>query len=1027
MDVKPDSFEGEKKVFECFEKYLSNSIICYYNREINGHEFDFCLLIKNVGLIIVEVKGWNTSHIDKVISPDEIWLKGDSKPTKSPKKQARGYQWVLLNYFQDYYGINPLITSCVCYPFLSEIQFNSCGLNIVSEPDNTILADDLISENALMLKLGKIFNKYKTSNCDKCNGKLYDIIRNHFENACNQEENYLNYSELRIYSSSISISDISNFIECYMSGIKEIIFINDKNALYLIQKNLNDLFKERKICVEGGNIVLNSNSGPNIEITNDKISLFNFECYYIEELSNLIKNNIIIENGNLQNDFNLIENISKKCDFNFQQYIVEHAPCDCHIQVKAGAGTGKTFSMISRISYLCNESSKSRIIDPANEIAMLTFTDEAALNMRNRIKKQFKNYFALTLKKKYLNLICSIERMRISTIHSFAKDIIQCTSTPLGIGSEFSTVTGVYQRRQILRRYLSKYFEEKNNDDPSFIYNLPVSIYDLETYLLDFIEKCYNKGIDIKAIKSDSLGNPIAEMPFLKELIISVLSEAEKEYSNYLLDNNQVDLDEYMIYLNKCIKHESFNPNLYLFKFVFIDEFQDVDDCQISTFLEMSQKIPFKFFIVGDLKQSIYRFRGATLDAFTKMGCDSSSWKNYSLNINYRSDKRLLSEYQHIFSKMGQGNLIPYSIDDFLVGLKENCYFNDNFVEKITYSSEYENNDNFYDYLFECVEARKEELEKLSLEKKLSVSEKTIAILVRKNFEVSNVLKEGRKRNILVESDKNSNLYKLQSTIDLCKLTSALCNPYNSLYLFDLIQSNNVNVKFDVLNLVGKNEKEKLEILINCLDTYYSNILNMPWNELVSCVQKKNILQILRKIYESSKPWKTFSLDLDSEIYYRINYELVFEELARANKKNYLTLESINESLILAITKEMSAKSRDYIEYEDRVRIICLTIHASKGLEYDTVIMPFTKTPLNAVKKDSIEVVDFDEKIGYCFNFDKPYANEYFDLENEIDEIIKEECRILYVALTRAINKFIWFGKEKNEKFNWAKILDGDI
>ena len=44
---------------------------------------------------------------------------------------------------------------------------------------------------------------------------------------------------------------------------------------------------------------------------------------------------------------------------------------------KAGAGTGKTFSMISRISFICHQASNANILDVKNEIAMLTFTTEA--------------------------------------------------------------------------------------------------------------------------------------------------------------------------------------------------------------------------------------------------------------------------------------------------------------------------------------------------------------------------------------------------------------------------------------------------------------------------------------------------------------------------------------------------------------------------------------------------------------------------------------------------------------------------
>jgi ATP-dependent exoDNAse (exonuclease V) beta subunit len=211
----------------------------------------------------------------------------------------------------------------------------------------------------------------------------------------------------------------------------------------------------------------------------------------------------------------------------------------------------------------------------------------------------------------------------------------------------------------------------------------------------------------LKNIDSSALGEPISSMPYLKELLTSVLASAEKEYSNYLLDNNEVDLNEYMIYLNKCISHESFNSRLYKYKYIFIDEFQDVDDSQINTFLKMNEKIDFKFFIVGDLKQSIYRFRGATMDAFTKMGCEASNWNHYSLNTNYRSDYRLLDSYENIFEKMGDADLIPYTSIDYLKGIKKNKFIDKDFVKKVNYIVKDGDFDDFYDSLFKEVIDRK--------------------------------------------------------------------------------------------------------------------------------------------------------------------------------------------------------------------------------------------------------------------------------------------------------------------------------
>ena len=70
-----------------------------------------------------------------------------------------------------------------------------------------------------------------------------------------------------------------------------------------------------------------------------------------------------------------------------------------NLLVMAGAGTGKTFSMVSRIAYLCNRTTDA-VVDIVSDIAMITFTKDAAENMNSRVKKMFMNYFVLTSNEK---------------------------------------------------------------------------------------------------------------------------------------------------------------------------------------------------------------------------------------------------------------------------------------------------------------------------------------------------------------------------------------------------------------------------------------------------------------------------------------------------------------------------------------------------------------------------------------------------------------------------------------------------
>lgn len=1031
MDIKDETYKGEQKVYECIEANLPEDIICYYNREINGKQFDFCMMMEHMGLLVVEVKGWHFSDIIKVNNPDSIETKLYDEEVTSPKKQARSYKFALVNVFNNKYNVNPLVMDMVCYPFLSEAEYKKCGLNIVSEPAFTLFKEDIENPTKFAMKIAGVYQKTNQPVYDKLVGDVYKTCRLHFETIFEQNNDSCiePYSELRIYGKCFTISDIDEIIKSYFRGIKQTIFLSDENGVQQIAQNISAKFNSEGIYLKGRNFYINSDNENELKKVSNYIGFFNFEVFLIEKLSEYEKNNIKIENGAFKEEqYELVETLAKESKFNLQQYMVEHAPIDRDIVVKAGAGTGKTYSMISRIAFICHQCSKANILDVKNEIAMLTFTTEAATNMKSRLKQAFMNYFVLTREKKYLEMIAGIENMRISTIHSFSNLVIKDTSLPLGIGVDFATISGNYQKQKIFDKYFNEYLRKKNEEEPMFFGTVPGSMYEFRKLLLKFSDMLYNKGYDIKDATEDVFGKPIVDMPYMKEIIQDVIVATEKEYSSYLYENNSVSLVEYMLYLNRCVNDESFNKNLYQYKYIFIDEFQDVDDSQIIAFLEMQKKLGFKFFIVGDLKQSIYRFRGATMDAFKKMGCMSEQWEEFTLNINYRTDRRLLDKFAIMFNVLGRRNLIPYAEpEDRLLGANENLYMDvKDLVEEYSYTKEEEKEDAIYKKLFELISSRKKEIEANDSFDKLSSSEKTIAILVRTNYQIATILrKAGNQDEIVVESDSNGDLYKLQSSIDLCKLTAALSNPRNPVYLFDLLLSNNVNIKFPVEKLVGMQEQAKMDYLVECLDQFYLKTIGLTWSELVYEIQSKPVLMIMRKIYDATKPWKTYSLDEAKQAHYRSNYDLVFEDLSKEGKYSYLTLDSINESLHILINMGSEKTSRSVNDVGDYVRVICTTVHKSKGLEYDTVIMPITKDSIDTMHRNGLDVTFVDGKVGYCISVDgESMANEYFYTDDELEEIEMEEARILYVALTRAINKFCWFNKTDSKGNTWGKLLE---
>ena len=171
IDKKPE-YKGESKVWEILSDNLPGEAIVYNGREVNGREFDFCILMKNIGMIVIEVKGWIADSIFDVAGVDEIIIQGYDKPEKSPKKQARAYRFGLLNMISDKYNVSPLIFDLVCYPFITKKEYYEKRLDIVSEETLTLFKEDLSDPIKLGDKLLNAYNQCKSIPHTEMDGEL---------------------------------------------------------------------------------------------------------------------------------------------------------------------------------------------------------------------------------------------------------------------------------------------------------------------------------------------------------------------------------------------------------------------------------------------------------------------------------------------------------------------------------------------------------------------------------------------------------------------------------------------------------------------------------------------------------------------------------------------------------------------------------------------------------------------------------------------------------------------------------------
>lgn len=1031
MDNKPTEYKGEALVWEKLSSLLPNDVVIYNHREVvDDREFDFALLIKNVGIMVIEVKGWQAQYIFDVKSPDEIIIEGESKVYGSPEKQARGYRFDWLNFLNDQFGISPVVLSMVCYPFISEKEYRDVRLDVVSSKDFTIFSDDLSSASRLGQKISNAFVKKKPLNSTPFDEGAMAVVRRYFEPSYKAKDEQITevadaYSILKIFNGNLSESETDDLVNSYFSGTKVIAFVKKEDDLNMIVSKIADGFRKRGIISDKGDIRLAEADEvqPEFLCNDNSFRIFNFEIY-ICNLHLDTDEVIVVEGQYTEQQETVLEGVANSTNWNFDQFKIEHAKGNKNILVQAGAGTGKTYSMVSRIAYLCL--SRSNFVNNlVDEIAMVTFTNEAADNMKKRLKRYFMNCYILTKNKKVLHEIEAVDLMQISTIHKFAKAVLQSTAMEYGLGAEFAISSSEYAKEQVYEKYLNDFLVRRQKEEANFAQQLRMPVHKFRKLLMHFSQQLYNKSYGIKELKAENLGT-FEEWPFFNEVIMEVIIPAEKEYEEQIFSKNKVDLKESMLLLNDAVNGAFRGKCGLRYKYLFIDEFQDTDDVQIDSFLKLQNVIKnVKLFVVGDLKQSVYRFRGATISAFDLIRTDESQWEEFSLTINYRTDKRLLDKFDGVFSKMGSRGYLPFlqgrdslssSIDTFLPA--------HDLITKL----EYEGDEQRMDVLFAEIERQKDIIKYLSTHHKLTSKDMMIAILVRDNWQIHDILEEAKVRGEFIQTQVGGDLYQLTPALDLYKLVLALLNPRDPVCLFNLIDSNYIGIDLDIQGLHGLDRENQVSKLIEVLNQYFIGKLNRNWEQIISDTKIQPILMLLRNIYEGCQPWFRYSDNENEQKFYKANYELVLEKIINTYSVDYLTLNVIEHSMHINIMTKQEELARNVENETDDIRVICTTVHKAKGLEYGCVIMPYMGMDIASMKKADLDVYVENDKLAYGIRIgDEPNKryNSNYDISQEQTERVNEESRVLYVALTRAIRNVVWMKDVKSKsKISWQNLME---
>lgn len=252
----------------------------------------------------------------------------------------------------------------------------------------------------------------------------------------------------------------------------------------------------------------------------------------------------------------------KEVSCNIFQYKVEHFNTQSDLIVTAGAGSGKTHTLISRTLFLLN----TGVVERIQDIAMITFTNEAADNMRIKLADRFMELFKQTGDEKYRMYLEGLQEMQISTIPAFAKHILQRFGQFIGLGSDVSISNLTMQRRELIDEHLDKALQEANK--PELFGELPY--FEIVKFIEQVWEKVEQKGVALNDFRSQSNEDE------LFQIVLTLLNRAEESFKQQKIDRNTVTLADLTRLLNDLVqKSVPLSRLQQQYRYLFIDEFQD--------------------------------------------------------------------------------------------------------------------------------------------------------------------------------------------------------------------------------------------------------------------------------------------------------------------------------------------------------------------------------------------------------------------------------------------------------------------
>ena len=281
------------------------------------------------------------------------------------------------------------------------------------------------------------------------------------------------------------------------------------------------------------------------------------------------------------------------------------------VMIIAGAGSGKTRVLTFRIAHLIRQEI------PAFNILALTFTNKAAKEMKARVMQ-----------------ICGAEARNLwmGTFHSVFAKILRIEADRINYPSSF-TIYDTDDSKSLIKSIIKEMNIDDKNYKPNIIYS---RISNAKNNLLT--PEAYRQADDLMSYDFKS-GRP-------------KFVEIYEQYRDRCFKAGAMDFDDILMNTDKLLRA---HPDVLLkyqhkFKYIMVDEYQDTNVCQYSIVKRLAAAHE-NICVVGDDAQSIYSFRGATIQNILNFQRDYTDASVFKLEQNYRSTQTIVEAAGQIISK----------------------------------------------------------------------------------------------------------------------------------------------------------------------------------------------------------------------------------------------------------------------------------------------------------------------------------------------------------------------------------------